>query len=42
MLSDGEEEDSVTGTLNHVISSVAWSVVSCCGGKAVMAQEANS
>ena len=32
---------SVTGTLKHVKSSVARSGVSCCGGLAVMAQEAN-
>ena len=36
------EEDCVTGTLKHVKSSVVWSMVSCCGGLAVMAQEANS
>ena len=32
------EEDSVTGALKHVKSSVARL---CCGGLAVMAQEAN-
>ena len=36
------EEDSVTGTLKHVNSSVARSVVSCCGGLAGMGQEAKS
>ena len=36
------EGDSVTGTLKPVKSSVARSSkVSCCGGLAVMAQEAN-
>ena len=36
------EEDSVTGTLKPVKGSVARSsIVSCCGGLAVMAQKAN-
>ena len=42
MPSAGEEEDGVTGTLNT--SKTLWRGpgVSCCGGLAVMAQEANS
>ena len=36
------EVDSVTGTLKHVKSSVVRSVVSCCSGLPVMAQEAKS
>ena len=36
------EEDSVTGTLKPSKARWRGPVVSCCGGLAVMAQEANS